>query len=379
MRVVLVPDSYKGTFSSMEVIAHVKKGMSQHFNALEFIEIPIADGGEGTVQAMTHVLGGSIFSCNVQDALGNLTTAHYGICGEIGIIEMAEAAGLMKLDTNVLNILDATTYGVGETLLKVLEHKPKRLIIGIGGSATNDGGVGMLQALGIRFYNRYNQLISKGGRSLALIDHIDTAGLDPRLKAIPITVMCDVKNPLTGPNGATYVYGPQKGANKEELEFLEQGMLNYKTIIEKQVGIDVDQIPGTGAAGGLGAAFVSFLNGELKSGIDMILDLVQFESLLRAGDLVITGEGCLDNQTLHGKVPIGVAKRCSGKDVKVIALVGTEGENAKAVLEQGIDAIVSTTTRSSLKPLNKEEAEERLKNSVDNLCRLLKIGQKFGV
>lgn len=374
MHVIIIPDSFKGTLSSIEVIDRIHVGLKNHFKQLEVTEIPIADGGEGTVKALVHALGGDEYTHEVQDPLGRPTVARYGICGKKAIIEMAEASGLSKIKPEERNLLEASTFGVGELLLKVLTHDVDEIIVGIGGSATNDGGVGMLQALGVKFLGQNGAILSGGGKILEHVRSVDTSQIDKRLLEIPIVVMCDVTNPLTGPIGATNVYGPQKGGDFATLLRLEVGMLNYKDVILRHTNIDVDLVSGSGASGGLGAAFVSFLGGTLKPGIDSILDLVNFDALVEKADLVITGEGKMDEQTIYGKVPTGVSKRCIGKKAKVIAIVGTEGKDARETYDYGIDVILSTVTQNMCKDDLLDSAELRLDMAVDTMCRLLKIG-----
>ena len=375
MHVVIVPDSFKGTMTSVEVIKAIKRGVIAHFPNTIFTEIPIADGGEGTVEAVVSALNGEMHTCKVLDALGRECVARFGICGKIGVIEMAEAAGITRLNKNELNPLVTTSYGVGQLILEALKFDVDQLLIGIGGSATNDGGTGMLQALGAKFKDEAGNLLGYGGQILHLIDDIDISEIDQRVFEIPITVMCDVSNPLTGPMGATWVYGRQKGGDDSVLNSLEQGMLNYKAQLTRLTNLDADQISGSGAAGGLGAAFVCVLKSKLKSGIESILDLVHFESLIEQADLVITGEGKIDEQTLYGKVPTGVSNRCVGKKAKVVAIVGTEGPGARKVYHKGIDAIVSTVSGHVEEAMVAETAVERLEMAVDTMCRLLKIGQ----
>ena len=374
MRIIIIPDSFKGTMSSLKVIERIKCGLMRHFEKLEIVEIPIADGGEGTVDALVRAMNGISYVCEVQDALGRRTMAHYGICGKLAVLEMAEASGLCKINAKERNLMEASTYGVGELILSALDHDVDEIVIGIGGSATNDGGVGMLQALGAEFYDAAGNLLTGGGKILEKIHRIETGKLDQRILKMPVTVMCDVSNPLTGEKGATYVYGPQKGGDVPTLKHLEAGMQNYKKRIFEHTQIDVDRIPGSGAAGGLGAALVSFLGAELKPGIELILDLVGFDQLVDDADLVITGEGRIDEQTVYGKVPTGIAKRCLDKPVKVIAIAGAEGNEARRVYEHGVDVILSTVTQCMDDETLLATAESRLDVAVDTLCRMLKIG-----
>lgn len=379
MQIIVIPDSFKGTFTSIEVIKHIREGFEKHFDSINFKEIPIADGGEGTVDAIVHALKGKKFSCEVHDPLKRRIKASYGICGNTAIIEMAESSGITKISMSERNPLLTSTYGVGELILKALEHDIEEIIVGIGGSATNDCGTGMLKALGVKFFDNFGEILDEGGQILKRITRIDCSSINPLVLKIPITVMCDVTNPLTGPQGATFIYGPQKGADTDMLTELEFGMLQFRSVLFNYNGIDVDEISGAGAAGGLGAAFVSVLKAKLKPGIEAILDLVEFDQIVEEADLVITGEGKLDEQTIYGKVPTGVSKRCIGKKAKVIALVGTEGINSKIVYNYGVDAIVSTVNRP-LSPLELESnASERLDDAIDTLCRIIKIGGSIGV
>ena len=377
MRVVIIPDSFKGTLTSFKVIERVRFGLEENFQNIEIIELPIADGGEGTVNALVQALKGIEYSCLVKDALGRKIMARYGVCGYTAVIEMAEAAGICKILANERDIMEASTFGVGELILQALSHDVNEIIIGIGGSATNDGGVGMLQALGAVFYDENGHPLIGGGKILGSIRSIDISAIDQRIIKTPITVMCDVTNPLTGPNGATAVYGPQKGGSENQLKTLEEGMINFYERILEQTGLDVNMIPGSGAAGGLGAALVAFLGATLKPGIELILDLVNFDALADEADLVITGEGRIDNQTVFGKVPVGVGKRCMGRRAKVIAIAGVEGDEAKRVYDFGIDVMVSTVTQNMNEELLQETAESRLDSAIDTVCRLLKIGMSI--
>ncbi|MDH8678077.1 glycerate kinase [Fusibacter bizertensis] len=377
MHIILIPDSFKGTFSSEQVIHYIREGFEHHFDDVTFDEVPIADGGEGTVDSIVSALRGEKHLALVRDSLGRLIEASFGMCGRTAIIEMAESSGITKISSKERMPLLTSTYGVGEMILEVLKHDTDEIIIGIGGSATNDGGTGMLQALGVRFFDESGEILEQGGQILKRIRRIDASGIPEELKKIPITVMCDVSNPLTGPKGATMIYGPQKGANDKTLLELEAGMVNYKKILLETVGIDVDLIDGAGAAGGLGAALVSFLGAKLKPGIEVILDLVSFDSMVSNADLVITGEGKIDAQSIYGKVPVGVAGRCLDFNVEVIALVGTEGDQSKVVYDHGINAIVSTIAGVISEEDLTLNAEKRIKESIENLCRLLKIGMKL--
>ena len=321
-------------------------------------------------------MGGEYRYAQVTGPLEGMSVkAMYGISKNgTAIIEMAQASGLPHLDENQRNPLQTTTYGTGELIRVALDEGIREFIIGIGGSATNDGGMGMAQALGIVFLDGEGRNVGFGGRYLSEVGKIVMDGLDPRIRESKITVICDVSNPLTGPQGATYVYGPQKGATKEMLEILEKGMKNYAGVIQRQIGIDMDSIPGAGAAGGLGAALTGFLGAVLKPGIEAVLEFTDFDSLLDGVDLVVTGEGRIDEQSVFGKVPVGVAKRCKDKSIPVVAVSGIMGKNAGAVYDYGINSIMTTVNRAM--PLEEAltRAEELLYDAADRMFRFIKTG-----
>ena len=374
MKIILAPDSFKGTFSSMEVINHLERGITKFFPNAEIVKIPIADGGEGTVEAIFSAIGGVIHEKAVTGPLGNKVVARFAMKDDLAIIEMAEASGITLIHEYERNPLETTSFGTGELILEALDLGAKELIIGIGGSATNDGGIGMLQALGIVFKDEAGACIGFGGKYLSKIKAISIENIDPRIRDVKITVMCDVTNPLTGPMGATYTYGPQKGASSEQLVLLEAGMIHYESLLLKIFGVDVSKIPGTGAAGGLGAALVVFLSGSLRPGIETILDLVAFDQQVMHADLVITGEGRIDGQSIYGKVPIGIGKRCLDKKAKVIVLAGSVGMDADQVYAYGIDAIFSTID----KPMSYNEVVENatliLDTAIDRMLRVIQLG-----
>ncbi|MGE5558410.1 MAG: glycerate kinase [Bacillota bacterium] len=379
MKFIFAPDSFKGTLSSAEVIEILSTAASHHFPDAGIVKIPVADGGEGTVEALVAAAGGEYRTAEVAGPLGEKVKARYGVIrGDIAVIEMAQASGLTLAPQEKRNPLSATTYGTGELIRAALDEGLKDFIIGIGGSATNDGGTGASQALGVRFFDGEKKSTGFGGRELAKIRRIDLSGMDPRIKECRMTVICDVTNPLTGEKGATRVYGPQKGATVEMLEELEQGMQNFAGLIRAQTGLDPDGIPGAGAAGGLGAALVCFFKAILKPGIDTVLDLVNFDRLLSGADLVVTGEGRIDGQSVYGKVPVGVARRCKGRGIPVIAVTGGMDEGAYLVYEQGIDAIIPTVNRS----MSLEEAMARsrqlMEDAGDRLFRMIKAGIRIG-
>lgn len=378
MKIILAPDSFKGTFTSMEVIDYLKKGINTFFPDSTIVEVPIADGGEGTVEAILHARAGKRIECMVNDPLGRKIKAYYGIVDNTAIIEMAMASGITLVTEDEKNPLLTSTYGTGQMMLDALNRGVDKIVMGIGGSATNDGGIGMAMALGVEFFDTIGNLVQEGGENLKSIHSINVSKMDPRFKTIPIEVICDVTNPLTGPCGATRTYGAQKGGTLETLHQLEAGMEHYLGVIKDIFGIDLNTVSGAGAAGGLGGALVVYLNALLKPGIETILDIVGFEKLLEQCELVITGEGRLDGQSIYGKVPVGVASHCKGKDIIVLAFVGALGENAEDVFDYNIHGIFSTvsdvTTFSEI-VTNKEKI---MSQSVDRFMRLLSSGMMLG-
>lgn len=379
MKFVFAPDSFKGTLSSLQVIEILEQAARLHFQDLQVVKVPIADGGEGTVEALITALGGEYRYADVTGPLEGMTVkARYGICeNKTAIIEMAQASGLTLLDKDKRNPMLTTTYGTGELIRAAMDEGIREFIVGIGGSATNDGGMGMAQALGIAFLDETGRNVGLGGQYLSEVRKIILDGLDPRIRESKITVICDVTNPLTGPRGATAVYGPQKGATKEMLDILEKGMINYAEVIRRQLGMDMNKIPGSGAAGGLGAALTGFLGAELKPGIDAVMEFIDFDSLLDDADLVVTGEGRIDEQSVFGKVPVGVAGRCRKKNVPVVAIAGMMGDKAQAVYDCGISSIMTTVSRDMSLEEVLSHAEELLFDAADRMFRLLKTGMKL--
>lgn len=379
MKIVLAPDSFKGSFSSLEVIEHLEEVARRHFSPLEVVKVPIADGGEGTVDALVTAAKGEYRTVEVMGPLPEMRVkAKYGIIhGKTAVIEMAQASGLPLIPTGKRDPLNATTYGTGELIRKALDEGIRDFIIGIGGSATNDGGIGAAQALGVKFLDGSGKEVGLGGKQLQHIEKIILDDMDPRIKESTITVICDVSNPLTGPHGATAVYGPQKGVTEETFNILESGMKNYERLIKETTGMDMSKVPGSGAAGGLGAALVAFFGAVLKPGIDTILDYVRFEELIEGADLVITGEGRIDGQSLYGKVPVGIARRCKSKGVKVIAIVGGMGPGAQKVYDCGIASIMPIVNA----PISLDEAiarsQELLKDAADRMFRFIKLGMEL--
>lgn len=381
MKIVLAPDSFKGTLSSMEIIGHLEKAAKNHFDSVEIVKVPIADGGEGTVDALVMATHGEYRQAEVMGPLpSQRVKAKYGLINKrTAVIEMAEASGLTLLDEEERNPLLATTYGTGEMIKAALDEGIRNFVIGIGGSATNDGGIGACQALGIRFLDEKGSEVGFGGQELIRIRDIIMDDMDGRIKDSKITVICDVSNPLIGPEGATSIYGPQKGVTEDNFHILESGMENYQSLIKKLMGLDMAKIPGSGAAGGLGAALVTFFGATLKPGIDAVLDYVGFDDLIKDADLVVTGEGRIDGQSIFGKVPVGVSQRCKPLNIPVVAVVGGMGADAQKVYGYGVDSIM--TTVNSPMPLDEalSRADELMADATDRLFRFIKVGMKLSL
>ncbi len=354
----------------------IERGFKNIFgDSLKTEVIPMADGGEGTTEALIEALDASIHSIKVHDPLFREVTASYARSRDnrVAIIEMAAASGLDLIRTDERNPLITTTFGVGELIKDALNHHVTKIILGIGGSATNDGGSGMLTALGVKFLNSDNEEIELGGGALAHLTHIDASNLDYRLNDVTFEVACDVTNPLLGPNGATYIYGPQKGATEKMIPKLDSALANYHDMIEKAYHISVKDIPGAGAAGGLGAGILTFFNASLSNGIDIVLKETQFLERIKDADLVITGEGKIDVQTIYGKTPIGVAKASKQFDLPVIAICGSLGKNYQAVYQHGIDTVFSIIETPSELPYLLENGERFLTQTAENIARLIKL------
>lgn len=344
-KIVIAPDSFKESMTAKQAAEAVKRGFESIYKgSVAYDLIPMADGGEGTTQSLADGLKGTLHEKVVTGPLGQPVTATYAISGDqsTAIIEMAEASGLALVPFEKRNPLKTTTYGTGELVKAVLEHGVSKIIFGIGGSATNDGGAGMIEALGGVLYGKNGQRLTRGGEGLQDLVEMDLTNLDPRLKQVIVEVACDVDNPLLGPRGASAIYGPQKGASPEMVEQLDQALANFHDVMELATGKDVKNIPGAGAAGGIGAGLLACLDAKLEPGIDIVLKQTNFAERVADADIVITGEGKIDSQTIYGKTPIGVAKvakKSSG--AIVIAICGTLGDGHEAVFEHGIDAAFS--------------------------------------
>lgn len=377
MKLLFASDSFKGTLSSEQIIRLLTDSANRIFPGCETVGVPIADGGEGTVDAVIAVTKGCLRTVKVHGPLMEEASASYGVFhGDSAIIEMAAASGLPMVPAQKRNPLHTTTFGTGELIKDALDNGYRRLSIAIGGSATNDGGMGAMRALGIKFLDQDGKELSGIGEDLGKVADIDVSGLHPAVKDASITVMCDVNNPLTGPDGATYTFGKQKGGTHEILDELEAGMKQYAAVMRDKLGLDVENLAGAGAAGGLGAALCGYLNAELKSGIETVLDLIDFDGLLEGTDLVVTGEGRIDWQSAFGKVPSGVGMRCKAKQIPAVAIVGGMGNGAEKIYEFGVDSIVPTINGAMDIEEALERAEELYISAADRAFRMIRAGMQ---
>lgn len=371
--IVLAPDSFKESMTAKEVCEAMERGIRKANSQIRCIHVPMADGGEGTMQSLVDATGGRVYSKEVVGPLGNNVVAEYGILGngEIGVIEMASASGIHLVDSEKRNPLITTTFGTGQLIKACLDKGVKKLLIGIGGSATNDGGAGFIQALGGRLLDENGDDLSYGGGALAKLHTIDLSNLDERLKYVSVEVACDVNNPLCGKEGASYVFGPQKGATREMIEILDQNLSHYAEVIKEQLGKDV--ISKAGAAGGLGAGLMAFLDVKLKSGIEMVIEYANLEEKVRDADMVWTGEGSIDFQTQYGKTPLGVAMIAKKYNKPVIALAGRVGNDIDVLYDKGIDAIFGIMRGVTSIEEALVKGPENVEKTSENIIRLLNI------
>lgn len=373
MKIVLAPDSFKGSLTAQKACEAMEKGIRKVFPAAWIVHVPMADGGEGTVQSLVDATKGKVYSAEVKNPLGKLIKAKYGILGdkETAVIEMAEASGLYLIPAKARNPLLTSTYGTGQLILQALDRGCRKFILGIGGSATNDGGMGMVSALGARFLDDKGEELPLGGGSLGKLARIDTANLDKRIKESTFTVACDVTNPLCGPKGASHVFGPQKGATPEMVLQLDRNLEHYAAIIKRDLGIEVKDCPGAGAAGGLGAGMMAFLGAQLQPGVEIVMKAVDLEAKLSGADLVITGEGQCDFQTANGKVPSGVGRAAQRKAVPCIVIAGSIGQGIEVLYEQGVTSIFSLVDSPMPLELAMQRAEDLIAAAAERIMRLV--------
>ncbi|EGR4252396.1 glycerate kinase [Vibrio cholerae] len=372
MKVVIAPDSFKESLTAKQVCDAIQAGLARVWHDAKFVAIPVADGGEGTVQSLVDATQGRLVEVKVMGPQGKRVEAFYGMLGDnqTAVIEMAAASGLHHVPLAQRDPKLTTSFGTGELIRHALDQGVTKLIIGLGGSATNDGGVGMLAALGARFTNADGDPIQLTGGGLRELTHIDLQDVDPRLQNCDILVACDVNNPLCGDKGASAVFGPQKGATPEDVQLLDGTLRQFGLLTEKVTGKMVLESAGAGAAGGMGAALLAYTQARLRPGIEIVLETVQLAHQVSDADLVITGEGRIDSQTVHGKTPMGVAKVAKRFDVPVLALCGCTGDNYQAVYQCGIDAVFAAVPRAMSLEDALKESDFNLADLAENVARL---------
>ena len=377
MKFIIAPDSFKGNLTAKQVAEAIQAGLQRIFPTADYDLVPMADGGEGTVQSLVDATAGQILTASVTGPLGQPVRASYGLLGDkqTAVIEMAAASGLQFVDDQTRNPLKTTTYGTGELIIKALDQGAKKIILGIGGSATNDGGAGMAQAIGVSLQNAQNQELAPGGGALSQLTKIDLTNVDPRIRHTEILIASDVTNPLVGPTGASAVFGPQKGATPAMVTTLDQNLRHYADLIKQKLGRDLANFPGAGAAGGLGAGLLAFTPAKLEKGIDIVVAYSQLKQRAQGADFVFTGEGGIDAQTQYGKTPFGVALATKqvAPHAPVIALAGNIGSGVSVLYRQdAIDAIFSTMTAAKSLPQAIKDAPQDISLVSENIARLLK-------
>ena len=376
MKIVIAPQTFKGSISALDAARAIRDGVSRAAPDAEIMLVPVADGGDGTLETLVEGSGGEIRSIEVTGPLGERRAAEWGAMGDrrTAIIEMARTSGLALVPDADRNPLVTTTFGLGEAIGSALDAGFRRFIIGIGGSATNDAGAGMAQALGVRLLDRAGADLPHGGAALANLRAIDMSGLDARIRECEMLVACDVNNPLTGPTGASAIYGPQKGATPQMVAQLDAALAHFARITRRDIGADISEVPGAGAAGGLGGGLIAFTNARLMAGVDIVLDTVNLDAFLQDADLVITGEGSIDHSTIYNKAPVGVATRAKQRGIPVVAIAGSLGNGFQDVREHGIDALAAIT----IAPMTLDEASERaaelIADSTEQALRLMQVG-----
>ena len=376
MKIVLAPQAFKGSISALAVAQAMSQGIRRVLPDAETVLVPVADGGDGTLETLVEVSGGEIRVSQVTGPLGEKVIARWGAMGDgvTAVIEMARTSGLVLVPVSRRDPLVTTTYGLGETIKEALDAGFRKFIIGIGGSSTNDAGAGMAQALGVSFVDNAGRELPFGGGALSRLDRIDHSGLDSRVLESEFQVACDVNNPLTGPEGASAIYGPQKGATPELVIQLDDALKHFAAIVKRDTGHDIENVPGAGGAGGLGGGLMAFLHAQLIQGVDIVFDRLDLDKHMEGADLVITGEGCLDHSTVYSKAPIGVAERAKERGIPVVAISGSLGDKYDQVHPRGIDAVVAITSR----PMTLEEASERaaelVANVTEEVIRFMKVG-----
>ncbi len=376
MKILIAPDSFKESLSALDVATEIEAGFREIFPDAQYRKVPVADGGEGTVEAMVAATGGRRVALRVSGPLAEPVDAFYGLLGDgaTAVIEMAAASGLELVPRQARNPLLTTSRGTGELIRHALDAGARRFVIGIGGSATNDGGSGMLQALGVRLLDVEGRQIGPGGGALAQLAHIDTVALDARIAQSRIEVACDVDNPLTGPHGASATFGPQKGATPQMVRQLDANLARFATVLARDLGADVAKVPGAGAAGGMGAAILGVLGGRLRPGIAIVTEMIGLDAMLEGVDLVITGEGRMDAQTVHGKTPIGVAHLARARGIPVMAIAGSLADDAALVHSHGIDAVFAAVRRICSLDEALTDAGRNVRAAARNAAAAIRLG-----
>jgi glycerate kinase len=379
MKIIIAPQSFKGSLKANEAARAMEEGVKAAIKDCETVLLPIADGGEGMIRAMVEATGGKLLTSEVHGPLGDRVKGVWGMLGDgsAAVIEMAAASGLNLVPKSKLNPLLASTCGTGELIAAALESGCNKIIIGLGDSATVDGGAGMAQALGIKLLDKDNHPLGPGGAGLAYLERIDISRRHPLIAGCNIIAACDVTSPLYGVNGAAYVYGPQKGATPDMVEQLDAALRHFSEVIRKELGLEVEDMPGAGAAGGLGAGLVAFLNASLQRGIDIVCDSIDFDKHLIGSDLVLTGEGRIDHQTARGKTVAGIAGRAKRAGIPVIAIAGELGDGYQEVYECGVDAVVSILLACMERGEAMKNTANLVREAAERTIRLYTVGRKL--
>lgn len=379
MKIVIAPDSFKESMTALEAANAIERGFRKVFTQADYKKIPMADGGEGTVESVIDATDGRLRRIQVHGPLGEEIYASYGISGDgkLAIIEMAASSGLQLTVEKNRNPMKTSTIGFGELINDALDQGVDELLLGIGGSATNDAGAGMISSLGGKLLNKNGKEIHPTGEGLAELSKIDLSGLHPRLKDVDIRVACDVDNPLCGPQGASYIYGQQKGGTPEQIEQLDQNLARFAQVLKNQFGRDVMYIPGAGAAGGLGASLVGLLGASLERGGDLIVDILDLKEKIQGADLVITGEGGINHQTVYGKTPIAVSMVAKQYNVPTIAIAGCLKDDYDVIFDKGISAVFSIIQELNPLEVILNNGEVNLEKVAENIAQVLKVGKRI--
>lgn len=381
MKIVIAPDSFKENLTSLEVASELEAGLRRVWPDAEYVKVPMADGGEGTVQSLVDATGGRIVKCAVTGPMGQKVLASYGLLGDgrTAVIEMAEASGLPLVPKPERDPLRATTFGTGELVADAIHRGVEEIIVGLGGSATNDGGVGFAQALGVRFIGQDGAPITDplGGGQLEQITAIDTRWINPGLARVQISVACDVTNPLTGEKGASAVYGPQKGATPEMVQTLDRNLGHLASLIRRDLNKDIEPVSGAGAGGGLGAGLLAFTNAIMKRGVELVVEATKLDEHMKGASLALTGEGRVDFQTAFGKTPSGVANSARRYGVPVVAIGGGLADDANGVFQHGIDAIEAATPNAMPLDVAIKKSRQYLQDAAERVARLIVMGQRM--